>query len=52
MHTYIFNVMIQAEVTAPNESDAEEMIGDSFGEGSCAGAEVVNMEILDYAQLA
>lgn len=52
MHRYIYNVMLQVEVEAPSDSEADALIEDCYGEGTCAGAEVVNMEILDVAQLA
>lgn len=47
----MYMVMLQVEVSAPTTEDANEIISDCFGEGPCAGAEVVSMEVLDSAEL-
>lgn len=51
-HRYMVALMLQVEIEAPNDADAEELVNDTFGEGACGGAEVLNMEILDFAQLS
>lgn len=51
MHRYLACLMIQVEIEAPSDSDAEDIINDCFGEGPNGGTEVVNLEILDFAQL-
>lgn len=43
--------MLQVEIEAPDQSAANEAILDCFGEGSAAGTEIVNMEVLDSAEL-
>lgn len=48
---FIYNLMVQVEVTAPSESDANAIISDCFGEGPCGGAEVVSLEVLDSEEL-
>lgn len=51
MHRYLAQIMIQVEIEAPSDSDAEDIINDCFGEGPNGGSEVVAMEVLDFAQL-
>lgn len=48
---FIFHLSVQAEVEAPSLEDANAIISDCFGEGPNAGAEVVNLEVLDSEEL-
>jgi len=51
MKTYIYSIMQQVEVTAPDEEAAAEAIADCFGEGDSCGLTVLSVEVLDYEEL-
>lgn len=48
---FIYNILVQVELDAPDSSAADEAVNDYFGEGSFGGADVVSMEVLDSAEL-
>lgn len=47
MDTYTALVVLEVEIEAPSQNDAEEMIDDHFGLG--AGGEGVNVTAIKYA---
>lgn len=51
MKRYIYSIMLQVEVDAPDEDAAGAAIADCFGEGDTCGLEVSNVEVLDYEEL-
>ncbi len=51
MEKHIFSVLLQVEVEAYNEDDAQEAVKDCFGEGSICGLTVVEYEVTDHDRL-
>lgn len=51
MKTFIYSLMLQVEVEAPDEDAAAEAISDCFGEGDSCGLMVQNVEVLDFEEL-
>jgi len=47
MKRYIYSVLLQVEVEAYNEADAQEAVKDCFGEGSNCGLNVLDFEVVD-----
>jgi hypothetical protein len=45
MKTYEFTVTVQVSVAAPSESDAMDMVKDTFGEGEVCGLDVKDFEV-------
>lgn len=46
METYTAEVVMKVQITAPDRSDAEDMIDDHFGLG--AGGEGVNVTAMEF----
>lgn len=51
MKQFVFAVMVQLEVEAPDVKDARDIVNDYFGEGGFGALEVVGHEILDEQEL-
>jgi len=51
MEKHIFSVLLQVEVEAYTEDDAQEVVRDCFGEGSICGLNVVEYEVVDHDRL-
>lgn len=51
MKTYMFAVLLQTEVQAPNEADAREILEDTLGKGESCGLNVAEFEVLDSDEL-
>ena len=47
----MFSVLLQVEVEAFTEADAQEAVKDCFGEGGVCGLTVVDFEVLDNDEL-
>lgn len=48
---FIYNLLLQVEVEAFDESDAAQAIDDCFGRGEVCGLEVKDLEVLDFEEL-
>lgn len=51
MKTFLYSVLLQIEVEAPDEDAAGQAINDCFGPGDSCGLEVQNVEVLDFEEL-
>jgi hypothetical protein len=51
MNRYIYSLMLQVEIEAPDEDDAAQAIEDCFGEGDTCGLTVQSVEVLDFEEL-
>jgi hypothetical protein len=47
MKRYVYSVLLQVEVEAFSEADAQEAVQDCFGEGSNCGLNVLDFEVVD-----
>lgn len=47
MKRYVYSVLLQVEVEAFSEADAQEAVSDCFGEGSNCGLNVLDFEVVD-----
>jgi hypothetical protein len=47
MKRYVYSVLLQVEVEAFSEADAQEAVADCFGEGSNCGLNVLDFEVVD-----
>ena len=52
MNTYMVSVMLQVEIEAFDESDAQDAVNDCFGEGDFCGIAVKDFEVTDFEMLS
>ena len=51
MRQYVFSLMVQIEVEAPDASDARDLVDDFLGSSAVGSLEVMSHEILDQEEL-
>lgn len=49
MEQYEITLMLKVRIEAPNESDAYDVVYDTFGTGDACGVDVVEYEVVNHA---